>query len=51
MVDNIKMDLLEVGCGDMDSTDVAQDMDRLRALVKAAMNLRVTENAGNFLTS
>jgi hypothetical protein len=27
---------------------LAQDRGRWRALVKAAMNLRVTENAGNF---
>jgi hypothetical protein len=26
--DNIKMDLQEVGCGDMDWTKVAQDRDR-----------------------
>ena len=34
----------------MDGIDLAQDMDRLRALVKAVMNLRVPQNAGNFLT-
>jgi hypothetical protein len=39
--DSIKMDLLEVGCGDMDWIDVAQDRDRWRALVYAVMNLRV----------
>jgi hypothetical protein len=31
--------------------DLAQDWDRLRALVNAAMNLRVPQNAGNFLTN
>ena len=39
--DNIKMDLQEVGCGSMDWIDVAQDRDRWRALMNAAMNLLV----------
>jgi len=33
--DNIKMDVQEVGCGDMDWIDVAQDRDRWLALVNA----------------
>ena len=51
MVDNIKMDLQEVGCGHVDWIGLAQDRDRWRTLVSAVMNLRVPWNAGNFLTS
>ena len=50
-VDNIRMDLLEVGCGYMDWIGLAQDRDRWRTLVSAVMNLRVPRNAGNFLTN
>jgi len=49
--DNIKMDLQEVGCGSIVWIDLAQDKNRWRTLVKAAMNLRVPYNARNFLNS
>ena len=38
---DIRMDLEEVGCGCVDWMELAQDRDRWRALVSAAMNLRV----------
>jgi hypothetical protein len=40
-VDNIRMDLQEVGCGYLDWIGLAQDRDRWRTLVSAVMNLRV----------
>jgi len=40
-VDNIRMDLQEVGYGYMDWIALAQDRDRWQTLVSAVMNLRV----------
>jgi hypothetical protein len=40
-VDNIKMDVREIGSGDMDCIDLAQDGDQWRALVNPVMKLRV----------
>ena len=37
---NIKMDLQEVGCEDMDWIDLDQDRDRFWVLVNPVMNLR-----------
>ena len=39
--DNIKMDLQEVRCGDVDWIALTLDRNRWRALVAAIMNLRV----------
>jgi len=40
-VDNIRMDLQEVGYGNMDWIGLVQDRDRWWTLVSAVMNLRV----------
>ena len=40
-VDNIRMDLQEVGCVYRNWFGLAQDRDRWRTLVSAVMNLRV----------
>jgi hypothetical protein len=40
-VDNIGMDLVEVGWGDVDWIGLAQDRNRWRALVNSVLNLRV----------
>jgi hypothetical protein len=40
-VDNIRMDLGEVGWGDVDWIGLAQDRKRRRALVNSVLNLRV----------
>jgi hypothetical protein len=40
-VDNIKMDLAEVGWGGVDWMGLAQDRDKWRALVNEVMNLQV----------
>jgi hypothetical protein len=39
-VDNINMDLKEIGWGGVDWTDLAQDRYQWRALVNTVMNLR-----------
>jgi len=50
-VDNIRMDLQEVGCGYMDWIRLAQDRDRWQKLVSPVMTIGVPRNAGKFLTS
>jgi hypothetical protein len=40
-VDNIRMDLVEVGWGDVDWIGLAQDRDRWIVLVNSVLNLRV----------
>ena len=48
-VDNIRMDLMEVGCGHVDWIGLAQDRDGWRKLVNAVMNLRGSIKCGEFL--
>jgi hypothetical protein len=45
-VDNIRMDLGEIGFGGVDWIDLVQDRDKQRALANAVINLRVLLNAG-----
>jgi hypothetical protein len=40
-VDNIKMDLTEIGWGGMDWIDLTQDSDQWKALVNMVLKLRV----------
>jgi hypothetical protein len=40
-VENIKMDLREIGWDGMDLIDLAEDRDQWRALVNTVMNIRV----------
>jgi hypothetical protein len=40
-VDNIRMDLGDLGWGDVDWTGLAQDRNRWRALVNSVLNLRI----------
>jgi len=40
-VDNIRMDLQEMGCGYMDWMGLAQYGDRWRTFVSAVMNIRI----------
>jgi hypothetical protein len=40
-VDNIKMDLLELGWGDDDRIELAKDRNRCRVLVNSVLNLLV----------
>jgi hypothetical protein len=41
-VDNIKMDLREIGCDGVNWIHLAQNTDQWRALVNTLMNLRVS---------
>jgi hypothetical protein len=47
-VDNIRMDLGEVGWGDVDWIGLAQDRNSWRALVNSVLNLRFHEMLGHY---
>jgi hypothetical protein len=47
---NIKIDLREICCWDVDWIHLAQDGDNWRAVTNAVINLRVLYKEGNFLT-
>jgi hypothetical protein len=47
-VENIKMDLREIGWDVVDWIELAQDRDQWRALVNMVMNLRVPKNYWEF---
>jgi hypothetical protein len=49
-VDNIKMDLREIGWNGVDWIDKAQNRDQWRVLVNTVLNLRVPRNAGKFFS-
>jgi hypothetical protein len=49
-VDNIKIDLREIGWDGIDWIDLAQNRDQWRAIVNAVITLRGPENAGKFLS-
>jgi hypothetical protein len=48
-VDNIKMDIDEIGRGKMDWIDLTKDINWWKADENMVMNLRVPSNAGKFL--
>jgi hypothetical protein len=50
-VNNIKMDLREIGWDDVDWIDLVEDIDQWRALVNTVLNLRVPRNTGSSLVA
>jgi hypothetical protein len=49
-LDNIRMDLVEVGWGDVHWIGLAQERDRWRALMNSVLNLPVPQIAGKLLS-
>jgi len=47
--DNIRIDLREIGWEVVDWMNMAEDRDQWRTVVNTVMNLRVPEEAENFL--
>jgi hypothetical protein len=50
-VNNIKMDLREIGWGGINWIDLAQDRDQCRVHLNTRMNILVPLNVGKFLSS
>jgi hypothetical protein len=50
-VDNLKMDLREIGWGGIDWSDLVQDRDQWATVVNTIMSLQVPQNAGKFFSS
>jgi hypothetical protein len=50
-VNNIKMDLREIGWGGMDLIDLADDREQWVALLNTVKNIRIPQNAGKFFSS
>jgi hypothetical protein len=50
-VDNIRIDLAEVGWSDVDWIGLGQDRDRCRALVNSNLSLRFHKMLGNYRVS
>jgi hypothetical protein len=50
-VDNIKMQLVDIGWGGIGWIGLAQDRDRCGALVNKALGYRVPQNVGRFLNT
>jgi hypothetical protein len=48
-VDNIRIDLRDIGWGGRNHIDLAQDRDQWRALVNTVMNLRVPKKSWEVL--
>jgi hypothetical protein len=51
LMDNVKMNLRDIGWGGMDWIDMVQDREQWRALVNTVMNVLVRWNIGKFLSS
>jgi hypothetical protein len=49
-VDHIEINVVEIGCDDMDCNGPAQDRDWWKTLVKEVMTFLVPYNSGNFLS-
>jgi hypothetical protein len=45
------MEVREIGWGDMDWSDLAQDNDKWKVLINMVINLRIPYSCGNSLSS